>query len=62
MSNEYMNFSDIEIVERKFHSSKIPTALNDVDFDKTLISEKFGYAKNERKQEKLFQLFHWLQK
>lgn len=46
MSKEYLNLNDIEFAERKFHSSKSSIALNDVDFHKTLISEKFGNAKN----------------
>ena len=54
MSKEYLNLNDIEIAERKFHSSKSSIALNDVDFHKTLISEKFGNAKNERKLKKYF--------
>ena len=57
MSKEYLNLNDIEIAERKFHSSKSSIALNDVDFHKTLISEKFGNAKNERKLKNYFKYF-----
>lgn len=57
MSKEYLNLNDIEIAERMFHSSKSSIALNDVDFHKTLISEKFGNAKNERKLKNYFKYF-----
>ena len=38
MNKEILAFCDIEITNRKFHYSKYPTEINNVDIDKVMIS------------------------
>ena len=44
-----MKFGDTEIGKEDFRSSKTTVDINDKDFNKILISDKFAYGKNNKK-------------
>ena len=49
-----MKFGDTEIGKQDFRSSKTTVDINDRDFNKILLSDKFAYGKNKRKVFKYF--------
>ena len=49
MSEQTLKFDDVIVNEKKFHASKQATALNLVDKDKMVVSDKFKYSDNGSK-------------
>ena len=48
-SKKFFKFDVIQMEKQMFHSSKRPIAIDDVDIDKILISNKFACAKKDFK-------------
>ena len=44
MSEKTLKFGDVEVNKKEFHASKQPIALNLVDIDKIVISDKFQHG------------------
>ena len=52
--NKKTPYCDIEVEKKKFHSSKKPIIIDDVNINKILTSDRFGYDKNKKTDAKLF--------
>ena len=46
----YLEFSDVEIEKKGFHSSKKAVDLDKMDIEKILVSNEFAHEKNPKKQ------------
>ena len=53
MIKKILKLGEIETKKQKFHSSKSPIAIVDVDIDKILISDKFQYFFGYKNDEKI---------
>ena len=49
MSEQTLNFGDVAVNKKEFHASKQEIALNLIDTDKIVVSEKFKYSDNGSK-------------
>ena len=49
MSEKILKFGDVVVNKKKFHVSKQETALNLVDTDKIVVSDKFKHSDNGSK-------------
>ena len=47
MTEEFLKFRDVEIQKKKFHFYKKMINIDEVDIEKTLISDEFAYGKTK---------------